>query len=166
MTLVFSAAAAAGAIAFGIVGWVYMARSERRATEARDIVWSARPTSDGFEFTHGGSTSAGSVFIALTVTGETSTGTAETVARGEWFPVHSDAYAEHIESMREQHAEYERRTRAAAREERANPYLPSFSMSAQIGMMQPLDLPVDVKAVIVWTYPSGAPDRQELSWRA
>lgn len=163
-TLVLAAAGVAAGVGSWYVTWLFGRRAEKRAIEARDIVWSPRAADGGFEFMHGGSAAARRVFVTLIVQGMASTGSTDSVAPGEWFAVHNDGYAEHVASSRAAHAEYNERLEAARLRKPTSSLFQAPSY-VEIGMMEPIDMPVDVKAVIVWAYPSGTSDRQELSWK-
>ncbi len=167
LTLVFSAIAAFATLAFGFANGRRERRGERRAVEARDVLWHAKRTAEGFSFSHAGSTVARDVRVSLTVDGDTSNATADEVMGGASIVVANDNAQRLARESAAEDAEYERALKeyeSPTETDSAPVWMPAPPI-IRVPPMPPMGRSVQVSAIIAWRYPSGASGRQELLWR-
>lgn len=162
LVTLLSCVAAVVAAVFGVLAWRLGRRADRRETALRDVVWRSSTSRKGFSFVHDSEVTVRSVLIVVSVGGASDSVRAASVAKDEPVLVRSSGHERKLaESMQERRDFVEElrawKVRQATR--------PSTSMWAEPEPIEPVAGFAEVSAVIVWTYPSGVTDRQELSWR-
>lgn len=141
--------------------------TERRALEARNVVWSREQIDGDWHFQHSGSTSVSEVMIVLTVDGKSEITRADTLAPNTPLLAknaeHSDTKAVADEQDAEYDAEVEEFNSPSTRRVGDGP----FSIDIPIMKVPPLPRmawKVECSAIITWRYPSGVPDIHEAKW--
>lgn len=146
--------------------WRISAASDRRALEVNDTVWFFRPAAEGWIFEHVGSVAAQQVQIVLTVDRVTEVSEFEHVRAGEQVLAKNRWHVALLEQ-----AASEARENEVENEERSRPIEISNGFGGlpmQIPSMG-LEIPyfgiknIEIRAVITWRSPLGAPRSQTLS---
>lgn len=152
---------------FAFLAFMQGRANERRALEARNVVWSREQINGDWHFRHSGTMAVSEVKILLTVDGKSEITRIDNLQPDTTVLTNNSEHSIIKASADAQDAEYDAEVDAYNTPSTRRVGSGLFAM--EIPMMKVPPIPrmvwkVECSAIITWRYPSGVPDIHEAKW--